>query len=79
MKIDNFFDINTEFNFDKEKENFIDNLNVYIAGQNLFTWTSYSGYDPEVSTFLYTGLITGVDWNGGVNARNILLGVNFKF
>ena len=61
------------------EKNFIDNLNVYIAGQNLFTWTSYSGYDPEVSTFLYTGLITGVDWNGGVNARNILLGVNFKF
>jgi hypothetical protein len=28
MKIDNFFDINTEFNFDKEKENFIDNLDM---------------------------------------------------
>ena len=39
------------------KNNFINNLNVYIAGQNLFTWTNYSGYDPEVSTFNYTGLI----------------------
>ena len=61
------------------EKNFIDNLNVYIAGQNLFTWTTYSGYDPEVSTFLYTGLINGVDWNGGINARNILLGLNIKF
>ena len=26
MKIDNFFDIDTEFNFDKEKESFINNL-----------------------------------------------------
>jgi len=58
---------------------FINNLNVYIAGQNLFTWTNYSGYDPEVSTFLYTGLINGVDWNSGINARNVLMGVNIKF
>ncbi len=58
---------------------FINNLNVYIAGQNLFTWTNYSGYDPEVSTFLFTGLINGVDWNSGINARNILMGVNIKF
>ena len=28
MKLDNFFDIETDFNFDKEKENFIDNLNM---------------------------------------------------
>ena len=28
MKIDNFFDIDTEFNFDKEKELFINNLNM---------------------------------------------------
>ena len=61
------------------EKSFMDNLNLYIAGQNLFTWTSYSGYDPEVSTFLYTGLINAVDWNGGVNARNILLGLNIKF
>ena len=61
------------------KNNFINNLNIYIAGQNLFTWTNYSGYDPEVSTFLYTGLINGVDWNSGINAKNILMGVNIKF
>ena len=28
MKIDNFFDIETEFNFDKEKELFIENLDM---------------------------------------------------
>ncbi|MDG1394683.1 MAG: TonB-dependent receptor [Flavobacteriaceae bacterium] len=56
-----------------------DRLNVYIAGQNLFTWTNYTGYDPEVSTFLYTGLINGVDFNGAPNARNLLLGVNMSF
>jgi len=28
MRIDNFFDIDTEFNFDKEKQSFINNLNM---------------------------------------------------
>ena len=28
MNIDKFFDIKTEFNFDKEKENFIKNLDM---------------------------------------------------
>ena len=28
MKIDNFFDIDTEFNFEKEKQNFINNLDM---------------------------------------------------
>ena len=28
MKLDNFFDIETEFNFNKEKESFINNLDM---------------------------------------------------
>ena len=24
--------------------------------QNLFTWTDYSGYNPEISSFSYDGL-----------------------
>ncbi|MDA8859165.1 SusC/RagA family TonB-linked outer membrane protein, partial [Flavobacteriaceae bacterium] len=67
------------YDFPVSENKFINNLNVYVAGQNLFTWTNYSGYDPEVSTFLFTGLINGVDWNSGINARNILMGVNIKF
>ena len=57
----------------------IERLNVYIAGQNLFTWTDYSGYNPEVSSFLNNGLINGVDWNGAPNAKTILLGLNINF
>ena len=54
-------------------------MNIFITGQNLFTWTNYSGYDPEVTSFMWTGLIQGVDWNGPPNAKNILLGVNVNF
>lgn len=62
-----------------DKIDMFDRFNVYIAGQNLATWTSYSGYNPEVSSFLYTGLINGVDWNGAPNAKTFLLGININF
>ena len=29
----------------------ISTLRIYFAAQNLYTWTAYSGYDPEVSIF----------------------------
>lgn len=54
-------------------------LNIYIAGQNLATWTKYSGYNPEVSNFLNNGGINGVDWNGAPNASTFLLGLNIGF
>ena len=41
-------------------DNFIDSANVYVTGTNLFTWTDYSGYDPEITTFMYDGLIQGL-------------------
>ena len=62
-----------------ENSSLMERLNVYIAGQNLFTWTDYSGYNPEVSSFLNNGLINGVDWNGAPNAKTILLGLNINF
>ena len=57
----------------------LERLNIYVSGQNLFTWTNYSGFDPEITNFLYTGLINGVDWNGAPNARNLLMGLNINF
>ena len=62
-----------------EKSLLMDRVNVYIAGKNLVTWTDYSGYNPEVTSFLNNGLINGVDWNGPRNAKTILLGLNINF
>ena len=62
-----------------EDTSFFDSLNIYMAGQNLLTWTNYSGYDPEISSFLYNGLINGVDWNGRANARTFVVGLNVGF
>ncbi len=59
--------------------NFIESANLYVTGQNLFTWTDYSGYDPEITTFLYDGLIQGTDWNNKPNSQSYLVGINLNF
>ncbi len=56
----------------------ISNLKVYVAAQNLYTWTNYSGYDPEVS--VRPGALTpGFDYSAYPRARTTTLGVNVTF
>ncbi|TKG96961.1 TonB-dependent receptor [Puteibacter caeruleilacunae] len=54
-------------------------VNLYVTGRNLFTITDYSGYDPQVTSFMYDGTIMGVDWTGTPNARSFLIGLNVTF
>jgi TonB-dependent starch-binding outer membrane protein SusC len=60
-----------------------DKVRVYVQGQNLFTFTKYSGLDPDVTisniTEGFTGrrdLSLGVDYGRYPWARTIILGVN---
>ena len=71
--------VTVSYDIPVEKSLLMDRFNVYIAGKNLVTWTDYSGYNPEVTSFLNNGLINGVDWNGPRNAKTILLGLNINF
>jgi TonB-linked SusC/RagA family outer membrane protein len=72
---------NVTIGFDCPVENskLMERLNFYVTAQNLFVWTDYSGYNPEISSFLYDGLRNGVDWNGSPDAKNISFGVNVNF
>ena len=71
--------ITLNYDIPLSNNNFIDAANVYITGSNLFTWTDYSGYDPEITTFLWDGLLQGTDWNNKPNSRSVLVGVNLNF
>jgi len=62
-----------------ENSNTFTRANIYLSGSNLFTFTNYSGYNPEITSFLYNGNILGVDWNGPPSARSITLGINLSF
>jgi hypothetical protein len=50
------------------------NLNLYVAVQNLYTWTKYTGNDPEVSIF-NSVLSPGVDYSAYPRARTITVGI----
>jgi TonB-dependent starch-binding outer membrane protein SusC len=57
----------------------ISSLRFYVTGYNVFCWTNYSGYDPEVSTERYTTLTPGVDYSAYPKSRQIAFGVNLNF
>lgn len=57
----------------------IKNLSVYMTGQNLFTLTNYSGYDPEVSSYGQNSAEMGIDYGTYPQYRTVLLGLNVEF
>jgi len=54
-------------------------LRIYVAAQNLVTWTKYSGYDPEVNSYEQSNLNTGVDFGAYPTAKTYLVGLNVGF
>lgn len=53
-------------------------IRVYAAAQNLYTWTNYSGVDPEVSV-RNSPLTPNFDWSAYPKARTLTLGLNVTF
>ena len=58
------------------KIKFINNARIYVSGNNLFTITDYSGYDPEVNTFGGSNVLVGVDNLVYPTARTYLIGIH---
>ena len=56
----------------------LSNLRVYATGNNLFTWTPYTGFDPEVSN-MRSPLTPGVDFGSYPRSRSFIFGVNIAF
>jgi hypothetical protein len=57
----------------------LSSLRVYVSGQNLLTFTNYSGFDPEVSTFATTNTAPGTDFLTFPQARTMIVGLNVGF
>lgn len=54
-------------------------IRVYISGSNLYTWTKYLGYTPEVSSYNDNDASIGVDFSSYPQSRIINAGVNVSF
>lgn len=60
------------------KELGIQSFRTYVSGQNIFTWTGYSGVDPEVST-RNSALTPGFDYSPYPRQRTLITGINITF
>ena len=68
------------YTFDRKKlRKFnVQSLRLYFTGSNLFVWTPYSGFDPEVST-KGNSLTPGVDYGAYPRNRSYVFGLNITF
>ena len=53
----------------------ISRLRLYVRAENLFTWTKYWGFDPEIGT---SGTGLGVDYGVYPQARTWTIGCNIS-
>ena len=53
-------------------------LEIFVSGQNLWTWTNYSGLDPEVST-RNSALTPGFDYSAYARNRILTGGIKLTF
>ena len=62
------------------KKALIQRLRIYVTGYNLYTWTNYTGYDPEVDSRRSQGPMTpGVDFSAYPRSRTFVAGINLTF
>ncbi|MDQ1088310.1 TonB-dependent receptor [Siphonobacter sp. SORGH_AS_1065] len=55
-------------------------IRVYLTGQNLLTWTKYTGWDPEVNADdIVSSVAQGYDFYTPPQAKTFLGGINIKF
>lgn len=63
---------------------FVKSARVYVNIQNLYTFTKYNGYNPEVNTtegdpYISSALTPGIDYGTYPIARTIIFGLNVGF
>lgn len=71
------YDFNTNKGFLQKMG--ISKLQPYVTAQNLWTWTNYSGYDPEVNSYGASSVELGVDYGTYPQSKSIIFGLNLEF
>ncbi|WP_374173613.1 SusC/RagA family TonB-linked outer membrane protein [Flavobacterium tructae] len=59
------------------KKSKISNLRIYFTAYNLYVFTKYSGYDPEVSV-LNNAITRGVDFSAYPRSKSFITGLNIS-
>jgi TonB-linked SusC/RagA family outer membrane protein len=57
----------------------IKQVRVWVSATNLYTWTKYTGFDPEVSYYEQNSTNQGFDYGVYPNAKSFTGGINITF
>ena len=57
----------------------LNNVRLYVSGQNLYTFTKYKGFDPEIGAFNRGITLMNVDNGHYPNPRSLTVGANIEF
>jgi len=57
----------------------VNNIRFYVSGQNLFTFTKYPGFDPDVNSYSSDASRQGVDLGAYPSAKSVIGGINITF
>lgn len=71
--------ITLNYQFQFKRTDFIKNLSLGFTVRNAFVWSSYSGWDPEVSSFTNNALKVGVDWSSYPSSRAYVSTLSLTF
>ena len=69
--------LSLQYTFDFRKH--IKSLTLGLSGDNLWLFTKYNGYDPDVSTESETSSMRRVDLNSYPNSRKVMLNLQVRF
>ncbi len=64
--------VSLAYNFKSEKVKWLNELKLFVNAANLYTFTKFKGYDPEVGT-------NGIYWGGYPKLRRWTLGLDVTF
>jgi hypothetical protein len=57
----------------------LQNVKIYANLQNVYTFTKYSGYDPEIGSMYGDALMNGLDYGRYPSPRIYTFGLNVTF
>src|SRR6188768_424407 len=57
----------------------VSSVRIYVSGQNLLTFTDYSGYDPEVGNRTANSLTNSIDWAIYPQPKAVQVGIQVNF
>ncbi|RBL90014.1 SusC/RagA family TonB-linked outer membrane protein [Chitinophaga flava] len=63
----------------KQLGNHVRSLRLYLSGQNIYTWTRYTGYNPEVNARPDNPLSQGEDYGTYPLPKTFIAGLNLSF